>query len=235
MNPLLKAASPTLVDLASRASLAARVEPALLRALRLELQPALDAGVEGDLWFSPLVHTRGVDGITLRADLLEDLRELLKQDSGRLTKAWAFTDRLHRGISPAVKLEEEIAWLAVTAGADAPRLIDESLGRAVVALLRDGRQGIAAWAMRALPRMPKVARDTTAAWMLAFGAAKATGKRPPVGGTPPADLLDLDLGRVLPAARRVDLGVLRSGRRLLLGNPSGAHARAIEVPDLDPR
>src|SRR4029077_19544691 len=120
-------ANPAIVDLAARASLAARVEPSLLRALRLEMSPQLDAGVEGDLWFSALVHSRGIDGFTLRSDVLDDLRDLLKRDEARLQKAWSVTERLHRGISPAVKLEEDIAWLAVTAGAAAQQQIETKL------------------------------------------------------------------------------------------------------------
>jgi Periplasmic copper-binding protein (NosD) len=235
VNRLLSEANASIVDLAARASLAARVEPSLLRALRLEITPQLDAGVEGDLWFSALVHSRGVDGFTLRTDVLDDLREQLKRDEKRLRKVWEITERLHRGISPAVKLEEDIAWLAVTAGAAAPQQIDAKLQSAVVALLNQGREGVAAWALRALPRMPRVARDTTAAWTLALGTARVTGKRPPVGDTPPSNLLDVDLQKLMPASGRAEVGVVRRGGHLFLGEPSGAKVRAIEVPDLNPR
>src|SRR4029077_17030308 len=39
----------------------------------------------------------------------------------------------------------------------------------------------------------------------------------------------------LPASGRAEVGVVRRGSHLFLGEPSGAKVRAIEVPDLDPR
>src|SRR5437667_324333 len=76
--------------------------------------------------------------------------------------------------------------------------IDGVLRGAVVALVTERRRGIATWALRALPRMPKVARDTTAAWLLALGTARTTGKQPAIGDSPPSDLLDADLRKLLP-------------------------------------
>jgi hypothetical protein len=49
VNRLLASAPKAVVDLAARASLAARIEPALLRALRLEIEPRLDAAAEADV------------------------------------------------------------------------------------------------------------------------------------------------------------------------------------------
>ena len=52
----LKSGQPEVVQLAMYLSPAARIEPALLRMARLEFLPASDAGLESDLWFSPLEH-----------------------------------------------------------------------------------------------------------------------------------------------------------------------------------
>ena len=79
---------PDLVSLARLASVAAVVEPSLLRRLRKEaghvarvatthLEDAWDAGLEADLWFSSLAHVVTADQLTLRADVLEILRSQL--------------------------------------------------------------------------------------------------------------------------------------------------------------
>src|SRR5262245_14691442 len=51
------------VDLARYLSLAAWIEPALLRKARLTFLPRSDAGLEADLWFSPLVQSRSVRSV----------------------------------------------------------------------------------------------------------------------------------------------------------------------------
>ena len=61
---LLRLDNPDALRLGELVSLAARIEPELLRAVRLELTP-FDAAAEADLWFSPLVETRTADWIAL--------------------------------------------------------------------------------------------------------------------------------------------------------------------------
>ena len=51
----IEARSPTLYRLALVLAPALRVEPLLLRNARLHFLPQSDAGLESDLWFSPLV------------------------------------------------------------------------------------------------------------------------------------------------------------------------------------
>ncbi|HKQ89198.1 MAG TPA: hypothetical protein VJZ77_00845, partial [Blastocatellia bacterium] len=69
---LLQKTSPDAVQLALLVSLAARVEPELLRAMRLRHLPKVDAGAEADLWFSPLVQASSPLGIVLRPDVLAE-------------------------------------------------------------------------------------------------------------------------------------------------------------------
>ena len=65
----LRVQSPGAADLAVLASVAARVDRMVLRALRVELLEA-DATAEADLWFSDLVARRSANEIVLRTDLL---------------------------------------------------------------------------------------------------------------------------------------------------------------------
>lgn len=170
----LEKESPALVRLAEAVSLAALVDPPLLRRARLNLVPEADAGLEADLWLSPLVQTRGPQGIVFAPEVADELRARLGKDSQRLEKAWEITRDLHRHLSPAVRLEEEVAWLSVTSEPDDER-IEKLLNKALAALVVGERRGLAHWAARALPRLPARARKTRAARMLQTGAELRLG------------------------------------------------------------
>src|SRR5262249_24520346 len=61
-------------DLAVPLSVAVRIEPELIRAIRLAVLPYLDVAAESDLWFSDLVASRGPDSIVLKPEVLPGLR-----------------------------------------------------------------------------------------------------------------------------------------------------------------
>ncbi len=67
--------APDVVALAELASLAARIEPVLLRRLRLELLPSATTATEADLWSSPVVEAVSRDGIALDPDCARVLRQ----------------------------------------------------------------------------------------------------------------------------------------------------------------
>ena len=201
-------------ELATRLSIAVRIEPELLRAMRLAALPSLDVSAEADLWFSRWVRTRGADGIVLlpavRAYLQGRLAELLAIQPERDRELpWQVLARIHRSTSPALLLEERVAWLVARHGPDAAAAVDEELRRALRALVVEGRTGVADWFGRAWERLPPAARATPAEWQLWQVSADR-----------------------LPRTR---MGVRRDGSNLLLGNVSGAGAAAIMVPDTDPR
>ena len=56
---------------------AAFVEPALLRAVRLEALPHLGVEAEVDLWFSPLVRDRTTEGMSFAPDAIRLLQQRL--------------------------------------------------------------------------------------------------------------------------------------------------------------
>lgn len=170
----LEKESPDLVRLAEAVSLAALVDPSLLRRARRDLVPEADAGLEADLWLSPLVQTRGPQGIVFAPEVADELRVRLGKDSQRLEQAWKITRDLHQHLSPAVRLEEEVAWLSVAPEPDDER-IEKLLNKALAALVVGERRGLAHWAARALPRLPARARKTRAAQMLRTGAELRLG------------------------------------------------------------
>jgi hypothetical protein len=223
---------PQVAELAKLASLAVRIEPELLRALRLQVAPQLDVGAEADLWFSPLVQARGADGITFSAEVAEVLREKLRQDA-RFPLAWRVIEECHRTISPALRLEEKVAWLALNDGT--VEAIEEALAPALVSLVKEGRAGIAAWAARALLHLPSKARSTRVAWILSLTASRSLGGRVILEEGAPVHLLEEDLSIILPDLGEVDLGVRRKGDNLELGDLHGEGVSTIRVGDTVPR
>ncbi|HSF38676.1 MAG TPA: WD40 repeat domain-containing protein [Thermoanaerobaculia bacterium] len=225
----LESESPALVRLAEAVSLAALVDPPLLRRARLTLVPEADAGLEADLWLSPLVQTRGPQGIVFAPDVAEELRERLGKSSQRLEQAWEITRDLHRHLSPAVRLEEEVAWLSVAAEPDDER-IEKLLHKALAALVLGERRGLAHWAARALPRLPLRARKTQAAQMLQTGAELRLGGGAGIVEEPPEWLswvAPTDLPRVPVRVR------LLPGQVELEAGATGGES-ILQVPQTDP-
>ena len=112
------------------------------------------------------------------------MRGRLQLDPVRLQRAWGVVERLHKTLSPAVRLEEEITWLALSGTANARDRINELLGKAIKAVANESRLGVARWAARAMPQLPDEARKTPAAWALSLSVATRLGDRRLVPGVP---------------------------------------------------
>jgi hypothetical protein len=201
---------PDAFRLAVLASLAVRVDAHLLRRLRTALTPDADVGAEADLWFSPLVESRGVHGFVLGADVAALLRELLAADPALLERAERVTAAAHADAPATIRIEERVNALALRAGDGVVARIDEALRPAVLAMVRDETHGldIARWAARALPRFHPRVHEAESAALLAIGAAARLGSpidRPDVGVTTSAAR---DHRWVLPAAVREQRAVV---------------------------
>jgi hypothetical protein len=159
------------VQLAKLASLALRVEPHLLRRLRLELLRDADVGIEADLWFGPLVESRGVRTIVLNRYVVELLREKLAEDRQLLLRVIALTEQAHTEAATTIRLEEQLTALAILNEPDAAQKIDEAL-RPALRTMQVGGEGarqLAQWAMRALSSSlhPRVRAATRLCWVSA--------------------------------------------------------------------
>jgi kumamolisin len=240
------ASSGPAAELAVPLSIAVRIEPELIRAIRLAVLPNLDVSAESDLWFADdLVASRGPDTIVFRPEVLPRLRAELADrvaasgpaDPVRLVGD--ITARVHTSVSPALVLEERVTWLAVTQGDDGRAAIEEELQTALLALVKDGRTGIANWLAGAWPRLPEAVRGTKTAWQLHQAASvHADISRLPSEVVPAglgiADLADLVRGfdrdaDVAVPVRLAD-GLLELGD---IGPLPGA--AAIPLLDTDPR
>ena len=172
--------NPEAVQLAKLASLAVRVESHLLRRLRLELLPDADVGIEADLWFGPLVESRGVRAIVLNRYVVELLREKLAEDRQLLQRVIALTEQAHADSAKTIRLEERLNALAVLNEPDVRQQIDEALRPALLTMQLggdDARQ-LAQWAIRALSQAHRTVRESPNAIALGLSATLALGGRP---------------------------------------------------------
>ncbi|MQY13669.1 hypothetical protein SRB5_38190 [Streptomyces sp. RB5] len=222
-------------------SVAARIEPELMRAVRITAAPGLDVAAEVDLWFGDLVEHRGYGYVELRADVLEPLRDTLRtrlreaSDEDPIHRLWSVYQRVRSGQSPALRAQEYATWLDVSGGPEASELIEETLQPALRALMTEDREGVARWFTTAWDRLPDRVRRSTAAWQLmTLSSHRLAGEQPRLPR--PARLALADVVAIagnLPLAR---LHIRWSGDRLLMGDASLEPGEfAISVPDTDPR
>lgn len=171
---------PLAAELATLASLAVRVDSALLRALRLRLLPQADAGTEADVWFAGLSDSQGSEAFVFEPGLQALLRQALAV-GGQLEAAWQVTQAQHRHWPASLQLEEALTHLALgeTAERQAGRARMARLLRpALKAMAQDGTaraQEVARWALRALPRLPPPARRHPDAQALLVAAVAHLG------------------------------------------------------------
>lgn len=220
------------MELATMLSFATRMEPELIRAVRLRLLPHLDVGAEADLWFCDWVGARTPEAIALIAECLPYLRAGLVdklESEPRLREVMGIVTEFHRGLSPALLLEEQVTWDSL--GGDTESAT-RHLNRALHALVRENRSGLAGWFAEASRRLPSGTLSTPTAWSLA-NAARPHVPSLDLGAAP--ELTLTSVSSIASALGEAPLGVLRAGEALLLGRVRGKDAAAVLVPDTSPR
>jgi hypothetical protein len=221
------------VDLARLLSCAVPIEPALMRAMRIELLPNADVSAEADLWFGPLVQTRSRDGIMLFPDVAETLRADL---NGKLAeRCWHVTERLHDYLPPAVQLEERLNFLSIDPVGNAEE-IGKLLQTALTALVGGARDEVANWAGRALPRLSLAVRATESASMLAVASDLRLGRGFTLAEHLSGGAIPDWFAAVLPAGLgTAALGVSATSLGLTIYPAPGPEALHIMLPATDPR
>jgi hypothetical protein len=165
---------PADVQLAVALSVATRIEPELVRAVRLKVLPHLDIGAESDFWFSDWIGPRQPHVVALRYHLLDRLRKQLgawhtEGKFPRIHNLRAVIKAVHQTISPALALEEEIVWRYATGGEHGLRSAAELLRQATTAM-EGGRDTVADWVAGATLRLPQPVLDSTDGWHLVLHA-----------------------------------------------------------------
>ena len=231
--PLNEAATQWLADhetsaarLAAMISLAAFADPWLVRECRLWLGLAVAA--ELDVWYSPLVASSTAGGIAFTAPAQAELRQRLQADAQLLDAAWRITKVRHPSLSPVLREEEELTHSALSGGATAglDAQAENMLNRVLVSIVRRGQTQFAAWAARALPRLPESVRGGKSARLLAT-AAQANGYTTPPelpnAGPPPRWMIS-------PSKELVSVGAVLYPSRLELRFPAAQGGNELRVP-----
>jgi hypothetical protein len=238
LDALLASTPKAALELARVVSLAARIEPQLLRRARLELLPHLSVSAEADLWFSGLSEARSTRWMILQSAVADRLRSELARDRGLFDHSWNVLRKVHENIAPAVALEEEITYLALSpgSGSSIADAIETKLSSVVYAIVSEQRTGLIDWIMRALPRLPDRARDSQGATMLSLVSRGSLPSHMPIPRQMPNDpALTAIIARGLP---RVDLWVRVVEQdaqfRLEVSRSHIPNATAIGVPATEP-
>ena len=218
-------------ELAVLAALAVRLEPELLRALRLRCLPRLDASAEADLWWSDVMSARGTRSVSIASPVLrrlrEELRERYRTDPDLVGRARDVVAEYHAAEPPTVVLEETVAWAAVRGDRDTA---EAELSRVLRTLIAENRTGLAdSWPV-AWARLPDLARHTAAASRLNVATSYLLGPDAIADIAAGGHVIDDTLASALRSVPDTQLGVLRLGSRLELGEVDPDRGAAIAVP-----
>lgn len=227
--------------LAVAVSTAVRIEPELLRVVRVRVEPILDVSAEADVWYGPWSLRNGGAYMALRPALLPPLRELLStrlSGSGPkdpLRRIGDLIAQTHRGLSPVLALEERVTWAAVLADAGLADLVVHTVDELMEPVLRAAVEnparhaGLRRWFTGAEERLPERVRSSRNALRLArvldAGGVPGTGVGRGAAGRAPESP-----GRRPPTVpETMVLAVRHDGGHITVGD-SGWPATAIEVP-----
>lgn len=156
--------SPGVISLAMLASPARKIEPELLRCLRLELSDHFpiekkpNVGTEFALWFSTLIESRGADSITLLPGVSDLLRTQLKEKGNDLLdRIHKIILNCHQSVPPVIKWEEDLIYYSlISKGNDEYQdLIYNTVLQAAKAVQSGERRGLDEWISRMHLRIPQ--------------------------------------------------------------------------------
>src|SRR5262249_9435098 len=148
-------------------------------------------GSEAELWFSKLVQLRASTGLVLSPHVLPALRQRLTRSPATLEAAWRITAAVHAVASPALRVEEELTYLGLGGRGQAPNRAQDLLRGVVRALVERPTTGLAEWATRALPRLPRDVLKLEETQMVALAAAGRLGRTSTITAVGPQGLAGL--------------------------------------------
>ena len=180
---------PEVAVLAEPLALAVRIEPELLRDVRLALLPASHASLEADLYFSPLVSQRTPEWLSVDPPLAHELQKRLAarmrrggRDEEGVRRVRAMVARAHSIVPFEIAREEQIIWMSVEQSggkAETRRAVNEVLRDLLMRMLQgsDASVALARWFAGAAKRMPPLARETESFALLVFASSSILGGR----------------------------------------------------------
>ncbi|QKV79941.1 hypothetical protein [Amycolatopsis sp. Hca4] len=228
------------VALAVALSVVTRIEPELVRAVRLHVLPRLDAGAEADFWFSEWVGRRQPDLVMLDEGLLPRLRDRLIEDwraappDAPLRRLREIVVARHPSLPPVFRVEEDATWEALLGDlAKAAQLLYRPL-----ASMDAGNDRLADWVVEARRRLPENLLCTDESWHLTL-AAKAIRRREAIDEPDGIDLaatgrVEKVLGPVASRFPERKIGVRWDGDELVLGEAPAEAGLRIKVRGVSP-
>ncbi|MCY2966735.1 MAG: leucine-rich repeat domain-containing protein, partial [Planctomycetota bacterium] len=227
-------------------SLAARVEPALIRRMRLETAPRcfgvrFPVACEQALWFGPWVASRDHRGFRFSPEFSLLLRERLL-DSGEypggaraaqvfLTETRQLIESQHTRLHAAIQLEETLVYLELAHRGDPHGLnaaLQRSIAPALMALIDADRTGLARWLSEMTRRFSEPLRKQEA--IAALQSASESRHQWELQRTSGLPGLNSDLAHT----DRLILRIRRSGMLIQIGFLVAECDAGIEVPDVRP-
>ncbi|WP_395365014.1 hypothetical protein ACHGLA_30155 [Streptomyces sp. YH02] len=222
---------PDLVRLAECLCLTAGIERAFLRRARLRFLPRTTAGLEAELWFSPLVEAAGDQMLLLDPVVSEVLRRRLAEGSREHASAVReFTMEAHREAPPVVRWFEELLWAGLFPTADGHERVKDALARMLVAVTAgedDTADDLGRWALHYLPRLPAGVLRHDDAWRIQVASSERLGLDPP--HDPFSRPAAIATGARALVQRDVVIGVAARSGGLVLSNPAAPDAVAISA------
>ena len=205
--------NPDAAKLARYASLAAHVEPALLRALRDALLPGgVTPAVELDLWTSDVTTSNTREGFVFAAHFLDRLRREVAGDA-RLSEALSIVKRLHLDAPPLLRLEESL--IALSLGAAPPgdaRSIESEIETVVAAMEQSSARArnLSHWYARTVARLPRAIVDSEGGRLMSFIAGSFV---PGAAATKalPSDAALKRAAAIVPRGRKVRVAIRWQG------------------------
>lgn len=227
--------NPACVELARWVSLATRIDAVLLRRARLGFMPRAKARTEANLWFGPLVQTRGARFILLYPDVAALLRQQLAEDSSALARAWELVRDTHGYLPRLARLEEELTWLALSDEAGRAEQINDHWRGVIKSLVTEGREGLGRWALNVLPRLPAKARTERAELLQWVAESRLHGGWRRLLLTTGKPLSNIEKSLLVHGLEHVDVGVRLRGDVVEVSEPPAPGAQTIGVPRTNPR
>jgi hypothetical protein len=228
---LVETNTPEVIRLARLVSLAARVEPSLIRRARLLHFPFGSAVLEAQLWFAPIVRTRDTQWITFYPDVAAILRGQLRT-AGELDAAWELVMATHPGKPELTRRFEELLFHSLR---DLPlesynRAAELILGTVLSGLRNPGREVLARWAFTVCNHIrPRSAGD--AVQLMRDRACNYL-----YGQVPDARALPPGAGRVVfEGTATLSVGIRLVKGDLEFSDPPAPKSMKIEIPDVLPR
>lgn len=229
------------VALAVALSVVTRIEPELVRAVRLHVLPRLDVGAEADFWFSEWVGRRQPDLVMLDEGLLPMLRGRLAEDwraappDAPLRRLREIVTARHPSLPPVFRVEEDATWEALLG--DLAKAA-ELLYRPLVSMDTGNNDRLADWVVEARRRLPENLLCTDEAWHLTL-VAKAKREREAIEEPDALDLaatgrVEKVLGPAASHYREHWIGVRWDGDELVLGEVPAEAGLRIKVRGISP-